>query len=470
MSFKSASNGKAEVKTKYVYTIFKLIARFFFKKNFFYFSCLFLVFILNLLSEVIMTKIRKSFLQFVFSGSMMRRWNDKLRPVELYEIDKQAHKMITAFLLYQLKARDLEEDIALELGVDIIEGCIFDYLYRLVITDIKPPVFYQIRENREHYEQLTNWVFDELEPLIRPIDDGFWQRFVAYHRDALDHQDDNPAKRILTASHLFASKWEFNLIRSLNFFDEELRDIDASFTEQLQSMKDVQGVSDLLVNVGNPFARVANFCGQLRFQIRWSQTARVPETSVLGHMFIVALLVYIMSIEQGLSKARCVNNFFCGLFHDLPELLTRDIINPVKKSIKDLPEIIHQYEKDELERRILDELRRAGYEDIVERLSYYLGVGFESEFLEQYKDELGIVHTLSSFEEMANYNEDKYDGKDGKLVKACDSLAALLEVYSSIYHGVASAYLYDAMARIKAECKNYQFGDFDLKALLADFN
>ena len=71
---------------------------------------------------------------------------------------------------------------------------------------------------------------------------------------------------------------------------------------------------------------------------------------------------------------------------------------------------------------------------------------------------------------MQNYDEDKYDGKDGKIVKACDTLAALLEVYSSIYHGIASAHLYDAMARIKAECKNYQFGSFDLRALLADFN
>ena len=46
-----------------------------------------------------MSAIRKSLLQLMFSGSCMRRWNDKLRPVELYEIDKQAHKMIVAWML-----------------------------------------------------------------------------------------------------------------------------------------------------------------------------------------------------------------------------------------------------------------------------------------------------------------------------------------------------------------------------------
>lgn len=105
-----------------------------------------------------MQSLRKSLLQFVFSGSSMRRWNDKLRPVELYEVDKQAHKMITAFLLYQLQCRSLGEEERLALGRQVIEGGLFDYFYRLVITDIKPPIFYRIKENQEQYAQLTNWV------------------------------------------------------------------------------------------------------------------------------------------------------------------------------------------------------------------------------------------------------------------------------------------------------------------------
>lgn len=43
-----------------------------------------------------MPAIRKSLLQLIFSGAYLLRWNDKLRPVELLEIDKQAHKMLLA--------------------------------------------------------------------------------------------------------------------------------------------------------------------------------------------------------------------------------------------------------------------------------------------------------------------------------------------------------------------------------------
>ena len=43
--------------------------------------------------------IRKSLLELIFSGAFMKRWNDKLRPMELVEVDKQGHKMIVAWLL-----------------------------------------------------------------------------------------------------------------------------------------------------------------------------------------------------------------------------------------------------------------------------------------------------------------------------------------------------------------------------------
>ncbi len=73
-----------------------------------------------------MPSIRKSLLQFVFSGAYMKRWNDKLRPVELMEVDKQAHKMIVAWLLLQLNTRGLPAEERLRLGAEVVEGGLFD--------------------------------------------------------------------------------------------------------------------------------------------------------------------------------------------------------------------------------------------------------------------------------------------------------------------------------------------------------
>ncbi|MBO4317250.1 MAG: HD domain-containing protein [Mailhella sp.] len=419
-----------------------------------------------------MSTVRKSLLGFIFSGSAMRRWNDKLRPVQLYEIDKQAHKMITAFLLYRTSCRGLSGKEKTDLGARVIEGGLFDYLYRLVITDIKPPVYYRIKENSEHFRELTKWVLSDLEPLVRPSGEGFWQRLHEYHmRPFSGSAAPTAADRILQAAHLYASQWEFNIIKPFNGFDEELEGIDLSFRDGLAALADVPGVADLMQGSGSALGRTANLCGQLRFQIRWSQIPRIPETGVLGHMLCVASYSYFMSLAMGLCKTRCVNNFFAGLFHDLPELLTRDIISPVKSSIAHLPSLIHEYEEEELNRRIFTPLIEAGFEDIKERLAYYLGVGMESEFLETARDPDGKAKVFRSFDELDRHcGADGSDAKDGHLIKAADKLAAYIEAYSSASNGVTAAGLHESIARLRREIASIRLGSFDLRALLADFD
>ncbi|HJD97659.1 HD domain-containing protein [Mailhella massiliensis] len=416
-----------------------------------------------------MRSIRKSLLQFIFSGANMRRWNDKLRPVELFELDKQAHKMIAAFLLWQQNAGKLSEEEHRRMGTDIIEGGIFDYFYRLIITDIKPPVFYRIKANKEHYAELTAWTLKELEPRIRPLDEDFWQRLVHYHQRPAEEAN-RLSDRILSAAHMYASRWEFTLIEPLNAFDEEIKEIGPSFNKRLLALKDVEGVNELLAGSGTALARMANLCGQLRFQIRWAQTPRVPATSVLGHMFIVAVYAYLFSLYLDGCAQRRINDFYCGLFHDLAELLTRDIITPVKRSVAQLPEIIHQYEDEELHSKILDPLEQEGYGHIRERLDYYLGLATKSEFNDTCRVEGNTVKKEGFLALQEGFNRDAYDPKDGQLIKACDTLAAFIEAYSSIHNGMGSPHLYEAMARMRRECSNIRLGSFSMAPLLADFD
>jgi putative hydrolase of HD superfamily len=54
----------------------------------------------------------------------------------------------------------------------------------------------------------------------------------------------------------------------------------------------------------------------------------------------------------------------CGLFHDLPEVLTRDIISPVKRSIRGLDELIKQIEKEQVAEKLLPLLPASWHQDI----------------------------------------------------------------------------------------------------------
>ncbi|MBO4313731.1 MAG: HD domain-containing protein, partial [Desulfovibrio sp.] len=217
-------------------------------------------------------------------------------------------------------------------------------------------------------------------------------------------------------------------------------------------------------------ARFANLCGQLRFQIRWTQAPRLPATSVLGHMFVVAAFAYFTSLAVDACMARRNNNFFCGLFHDLPELLTRDIISPVKQSVPNLAQLIKEYENAELERRIFSPLRADGFTDLVDRIAYYLGLEVGSEFQECCR-EGGKILKVDGFDMLQkSYNADALDPKDGHMLKVCDWLAAFLEANSSIRTGVSSPHLIEARARLKVQICGSPLECLHLSALLADFD
>ncbi|WP_285905276.1 HD domain-containing protein [Pseudodesulfovibrio pelocollis] len=411
--------------------------------------------------------IRKSLLELVFSGAFMKRWNDKLRPMELVEVDKQAHKMIVAWLLFLLNSGSMDVARKRALGESIVEGGIFDYLYRLVITDIKPPVFYRIKENPDHYRTLTNWVLAELSPRIMPLGNEFVRRMTDY---LMRPEDAGLARRILHAAHLYASYSEFKLLKSINKMDHELTEIEQSFIDRLGEMRDLAGVAELLDEENNVLGLFARMCGRLRFQKRWSQTPRVPETSVLGHLYIVAAFSWFFSMEVGACRARSQNNFFAGLFHDLPELLTRDIISPVKGSSSDIAALIHEYEDLELKRVVLDPLREGGYGEVADRLEYLLGKAVGSEFKGTIRRD-GMVVEASDEKLAGEWNLDSLDPKDGPLLKVCDSLAAFIEAHTALKNGISSGQLHHALYRIRMRFNETPVvAGVQISALLADFD
>jgi putative hydrolases of HD superfamily len=419
--------------------------------------------------EVMLASIRKGLLQLVFSGSFMKRWNDKMRPMELVEVDKQAHKMIAAWLLFELNSQGLSPEDKAKLGEDIVRGGIFDYLYRLVITDIKPPIFYQIKANPAHYQKLTVWVLNELQPRVQPLGKEFWDGMQSHFERQVRH-DESLASRILDAAHLFASRWEFHLIRDMNKWDEEMDDIEDNFKRGLEAHLDLAGVRQLIEGPTTRLGKFAFMCGQLRFQKRWSQTPRIPETSVLGHMFIVACLAYFFSIAVGACPVRRHNNFYAGLFHDIPELLTRDIISPVKSSVEGIGDLIREYEGKELERRLFSILDRSVYGDLIERLSYYLGIDVGSEF-DSTIIENGKARIVSWDQLQGEYNQDRFCPKDGRMLKICDHLAAFLEAYTALSNGITNAHLQQASWRIRNLYQNQSLTEeLHIGALLADFD
>jgi len=371
--------------------------------------------------------IRKALVDIVYEAAHMQRWNDHIRPHQGFsELDKQAHKIIIAFVLSKFEETDRSTIIDWQA---LIEGAVFEFLQRIVLTDIKPPIYHKLMA--EKGRELNAWVINQLKNKTEDLKGDFYRKLVTYLEDPTYSTLE---KRILKASHYLATNWEFSIIYRFNAGIYGVEQTKQNIENELEEYYDLSGVQKL--GLGKKAYNFIDLVGQLRFQKRWAQSPRIPETSVLGHMLVVAILSYLCSLEIDACGMRLRNNFFAGLFHDLPEVLTRDIVSPVKRSIEGLDEIIKEIEGRQVEDRILPLLPNSWHKELL----YYMEEEFKSKIIEGDKVTIKSSDTINQ-----SFNDNQFSPLDGEIVKACDHLAAYIEVNLSIMHGIRSRHLEDGL-------------------------
>ena len=376
----------------------------------------------------------------IFSSASIQRWNDYPRMMELVELDKQAHKFIIAYFIAKL-----EKDVNY---THLIEAGIFEFLRRVVVTDIRPDVFRKALKQKG--AELNKWVISKLKDSIKDIDNG---NFLKKFEDYLADEDIYKKERfILKAASYLATRWEFNIVYQTSSFLHDIDNVKKEVEEEIEDYYELIGVRKIALN--KKLAKVIDLSGRLRFQKRWAQTPRIPETSVLGHMLTVAVFGYFYSIKINACDKRLENNFFTALFHDLPEALTRDIISPVKYSIDELSELISEFEITKIEDDILPNVP----EEIKKEFSYLLGLydGTKDEFL----DKTHLNGKIKIEDDLSKFNENKYNVIDGLALKQCDKLSAFVEAALSISHGIKSKELVNGKKQILESLKTIQGVDF----------
>lgn len=161
-------------------------------------------------------------------------------------------------------------------------------------------------------------------------------------------------------------------------------------------------------------------------------TPRIPRTTVLGHSMFVASLMVFLSRELTACTRRLCNNFFAGLFHDLPESVVRDIISPVKRATSDLPDIVKRIEKEICSQELYPKIPTY----ILLDLKHLIGDSLNSDEFSNRIWENGSSRSLNEGEDINKYNSDEYSPVDGKLIKVADEISAFIEAEQSIRHGI----------------------------------
>ncbi|MBP5735708.1 MAG: HD domain-containing protein [Candidatus Methanomethylophilaceae archaeon] len=377
-----------------------------------------------------MSALNAHILYLLFDSANMHRWNDHLRPVDLTEMDKQAHKAAISWVLgkFEEKAGNTVD------WPRLIEHQMFSFIQRSVLTDLKPQVFHKIAQDRK--EEVNAFVISEYDRLIPDSDESFRERFVEYlEKDCKSREDD-----IIRAAHYLATRWEFNLIydsnRSLYGIDITREEID----EQIDQHKDLAGISEITTERSATFNFI-DLIGQLRFQQRWARTPRIPKTTVLGHSLMVADSIYLHDLDSKASDRQIYNDYYTALFHDLPEVLTKDVITPIKVNVSGLAAVLEDYERDLVEEKILPLIDKDWHE--------------EFRFM-----------VLDPFTDVA---DGKFGTRNGYDIKTCDNLAAYMEAHISICYGVSSSTLRDGEHDIRVKLLGRKKG-IDTAKIISDLD
>ena len=382
----------------------------------------------------------------IFSAANILRWNDHIRPFDLFELDKQAHKMIIAFV-----TACFEEDEGKKIDfIKLIEGGIFEFFQRIMLTDLKPEVYHELMLKKE--KELHSWVIKDLESDLDALGCGIKDRFIEYFSNPRYAKTE---KRILSAAHSLSTKWEFGVIYPWNAMLYGIEKTKEEIDEAVASYEDLSGIRKLIIN--KKYYGFIDLCGQLRFQQRWAQSFRIPKTTVLGHMLMVAIFSYIYSLEMGAGVTRLKNNFYSALFHDLPEILTKDIVSPVKSSIEGLENIIKMYEKKQVEEKILP-LLPEGWRS---KIQYYIEDEFADRIIENGK--------MKKVENIADFDDAKFDAVDGSLVEVCDKLCAYIEAATALEYGIRSETLIKSKQSLYNRFANAKKANLNFKQIFDYF-
>lgn len=372
----------------------------------------------------------KNLILKIFEGFSIQRWNDLIRPFELVEMDKAGEKMVLAYIIGKFEENKGNR-------IDwywMIYASLFDLLRKIALCDIKAPVQQMLKkEFPEEYLRLNEWVLSQYSNLM---DEKLFSEFSDYvYAKSVARAIPDGLKRtvrVYEAAHKFATIRELEMISAVNE-KERLADIKTELEEQIQPYLEFEGLQKLMTH--QKAFRFLLKIEQLRFQTRWNQTPRIPATSVLGHCFYVAIMTLLLGRESNpkMCRQRVINNFFSALFHDLPESVTRDIISPVKQATDDLPNIVKKIENEIVNKELVPLME----DFIVKEVTYFTS----DEFSNRIQDKSGRIQIVSYEELNEKYNNDEFKPVDGKLVRICDHMSALMEANISIKHGITSEHL-----------------------------
>ena len=320
------------------------------------------------------------------------RWNNFPRAVEINHLDNVWFVLHVALFLAYIESEKSGEKLD---EFYIMKKVIFHSFRDLILSDINsgtkeyikkidPDIFGKI--HKKSFDFLFNfeapsYLKDDMKAIV--FDDS----------DRVENQIIHAAKKYVWYTEALSNSAVFPFMYEVPL-SELLSEIESK-------RKNLHSLNELMNNTDHQ--KYLSHVNRLSFSMRWNHVKRKFPISVMSHLVIVAFLSYIIGmienhdggdydIEKMMMKA---------MYHDVPEVITWDIITPTKQAVDGFTLVL-----EEVETQMLDNY-----------LFSYIS--------DEYKDYI------------AEYMLHPFSDKLWTVVKYADVLSALLEARLESFHGNA---------------------------------
>jgi putative hydrolases of HD superfamily len=323
-------------------------------------------------------------------GISMKRWNNFPRIEYISHLDNVGFVIHIALFLADIEER--EKNIALDKEF-IIKRILFHSLVGLILSDINA--------GTKDYIKMVN-------PLIfSKVEKEALEKILALEGNESIKEDIlktmKEKEKMLEINIIEAARKYSGLLEcSVNYkifpevYEVPMSQINASLEKIKKKVKSL----DILLKNENYKKYLFNI-KRLSHITRWNGKVKFLPISVMSHLVTVCFISYVIAhIEaENNNPLPSLDLILRGLYHDIPEAITGDIIAPTKKSVKWFSEVLEEVEKNMLN----------------DYLFSYIGKDYKK-FISPY-----LFHP--------------FDGEMGKIVKYADNLSALFEAKIEVISG-----------------------------------
>ncbi|NUJ98078.1 HD domain-containing protein [Candidatus Gracilibacteria bacterium] len=323
-------------------------------------------------------------------GTSIKRWNNFPRIEYISHLDNVGFVIHIALFLAQIEEKEKNVSIDKEF---IIKRILFHSLIVLVLSDINAGT-------KDYIKTINPLIFSKVEKkaLEKILELEGNESIKNDILSTLKEKEKILEVEIIEAARKYSGLLECSVNHKIfsEVYEVPMNQINASLEKIKKKVKSL----DILLKNENYKKYLFNI-KRLSHITRWNGKVKFLPISVMSHLVIVCFISYVIAhIEaDNNNPLSSLDLMLRGLYHDIPEAITGDIIAPTKRSVKGFSEIL-----EEVEKNMLDD---------------YLFSYIEKDY--------------KKF--IAPYLFHPFEGEIGKIVKYADILSALFEAKIEILSG-----------------------------------